>query len=187
MKYHDLSLQRRVDIENELLALMKDVPFDAITVKDLTDRLGIARKTFYHYFSNKHVCLESLMDRLIYECNLNLLQDIPPDAARSLFYENQLQFWMAHREFLEAVNDNKLGLLFVERFLRYILQNEPTLMKRLQTALVPCDEDILFFYLSGEIALLLRWCKGGFALPMEEMVAKLQRLIHEPLLAPFQP
>jgi AcrR family transcriptional regulator len=70
MAYFDLPLHRKQEIEEILLELMKDTPYDRITVKSITDKMQIARKTYYHYFPNKQACLESLMDRLVTECSL---------------------------------------------------------------------------------------------------------------------
>ena len=39
MAYYDLGLQRKQDIENNLLTLMQESPYDRIAVKDLTDGL----------------------------------------------------------------------------------------------------------------------------------------------------
>lgn len=41
---------------------LKEIPYEKILVKDMTERMHFVRKTFYHYFKNKKACLESLTD-----------------------------------------------------------------------------------------------------------------------------
>ena len=182
MNYHDVSLHRRLEIENELLALMQEVSFDRIAVKDITQRLNISRKTFYRYFPNKHACLDSLTDRYIYECHLHLLQSTESSPQLSQYYEGWLTFWMAHRAFLNTIISNKLESFLLERFMEYFRKEEPSFQTLLDAPQMVCDEDILFFYLSGELFLLLKWCAAGFPLPMETMVQKLLRLVCQPLV-----
>lgn len=172
---------RKQLFEDGLLTLLKDRPYEAISVKDLTDHLQIARKTFYQYFPNKHSCLESMTDRLILECNLHTLQSLTMDADLMEYYRIRLAFWVEHREFLEIVIRNHLSAFFLSRFLEYIKKEDPALIRQLCTANMDCDDDILFFYFSGQIYLLLKWCADGFPLTDEEMARKIIRLICEPL------
>lgn len=184
MNYAELNLQRKIQIENTLLELMGDNLYEEITVKDLTQKLDIARKTFYHYFPGKRVCLESLTDRLIYECNLSVLQTVAPGASVADVYTAQLTFWIEQRKFLEAVIRNDLGAFFLDRSLRYLQKEDKATQEKLSTPQLEYDEDILFFYMSGQLFLLLKWCNDGFRLSVEEMAQKYLRLLHEPLLPP---
>lgn len=184
MDYVLAGAQRKEEFENILLELMKEMPYDRITVKDLTARMHFVRKTFYHYFRNKQSCLESLTDRLILECNMSLLKTLPANANTRAVYEHRIRFWMAHRDFLDVIIRNGLSSFFVERFLLYIQKEDRAIQEQLRTTMVGCDEDILFFYMTGQIFLLLKWCSEGFQLSMEEMVQKNLRLIQEPLVPP---
>lgn len=56
------------------------------------------------------------------------------------------------------------------------------LIANLATADMPCDEDILLFYISGQIHVLMNWCRRDFDTPVPEMVHKFLRLLHIPLL-----
>lgn len=179
-----LSPQRKAQIEDTLLDLMAHIPYEQITVKDIAEKLNIARKTFYHYFPNKTACLESLADRLIFECSLAEMQTLPPDAPVQAIYELRLRFWITHRNFLEAINRNGLGAFLLDRFLQYLKREDKLLQQKLSRPHMKMDEDILFFYMSGQLFLLLRWCHEGFSLSVDEMVRKYLRLTHEPLLPP---
>lgn len=182
MSYSETNLKRRVEMENTLLQLMKEQSFDTITVKDMTQRLQIARKTFYSYFPNKHACLDSLTDRLIYECTLEQLQGTTGQQNMPQFFQIWTDFWLKNRGFLEVLRTNRMGEYLIQRLMRYITEEHPETLKLMNTAHLPCDEDILYFCISGNVALLMKWCQEGFTLPPEEMVAKQLRLSCLPLI-----
>jgi len=182
MTCYDLNLHRKQQIENNLLELMQEVPYDKIPVKALTDDLQIARKTFYHYFHNKQACLESLMDRLILESNLSPVL-LPENAGMEDMYRERLLFWIRNRRFLEAVLRNGLVHLLIERAVRYILREDRSIASRLSTGTLPCNEDVLYSYVSAQVCLMLKWCREGFTRPPEEMVHICLRLALEPMLS----
>ena len=90
---------------------------------------------------------------------------------------------MEHEDFLKVILRNGLSSFFVERFLIYILKEDHTPQQQMETARIGCDEDVLFFYMTGQIFLLLKWCSEGFQLSLEEMVQKNLRLVQEPLVS----
>lgn len=182
MGYYELNQQRKQEIEDGLLALMQEKYFVEITVKDLTGKLHMARKTFYHYFENKWHCLNSLTDRMIWECGLAEIRDLPEDTGMDVRYERNIRFWMDHKEFLDVINRNKMGDFLLHRVM-LMMHEEEGLRYKLSTPEVEYDDDILYYYASGQVFLLLKWCEEGFRLPVKQMVKKQMRLTYEPLLA----
>lgn len=183
MDVSDASYRRRSAIEDELLAMMQEVPFEQITVLDLAQRQNIARKTFYRYFPNKQACLEGLLDRTIYDCSIRMLRHSGQGDYSVMYSEGWLSFWKGRQDLLNAIIRNRLDYLLVERLAVYITREDAHLIGQLRTERMPCDEDILHFYLSAQVAMVLKWGAEGFSRPREEMVGKLQRLIHEPLIS----
>lgn len=183
MNHYEAGFQRQAQIENTLLELMHKVPYSDITVKDIAQQMGFARKTFYRYFPNKQACLESLTDRLIYDCSLHLMQVLPENPSLLDYYEERIRFWVGHREFLEIIARNGLHSFLTERFIFYFHKADLTPQDQLYSGPMTMDEDILFFYMTGQVALLLRWCAQGFPLSVEEMARKNLQLSHEPLLS----
>ena len=181
MRHTEVYSDRKLEIEQALLELMQERPLGDIRINDLAAKLNLVRKTFYHYYPNKMACLESLTDRLLYECDLHLMQTIPERATMHEQYVGQLRFWMGHRDFLEAIVANRLGDFLIGRVMAHMLREYPMLLEQMRTDSVACDEDVLFFYVTGDISLLLKWCAEGFRLSVEEMAAKKVRLLHEPL------
>lgn len=180
MACYDLGLQRKQEIEDNLLTLMQDTPYERIPVKDLTDNLQIARKTFYHYFHNKQACLESLMDRMIQECSLIMLA-LPAEASLPDTIREILLFWIRSKTFLEAVMRNDLGTLFARRILLHLDKEDSDLPAVIRSNHLSCDRDVLYYHVSGYVCLILKWCREGFSRPLEEMVQVNLQLIQETL------
>ena len=182
----EASFRRRKAIEDDLMALMEEIPFDQITVMDIAQRQGIARKTFYRYFPNKQACLEGLLDRTIYECSIRVMQETEENGTERAQYVGWLSFWKDRQDLLNMILRNRLDDLLVKRMAAYTVQEDSYVLRRLASATMDWDEDILLFYLSGQIAVLMKWGAEGFSRPMSEMVDKLHRLIHEPLFSPMK-
>ena len=182
MAFFEIQLQRKQEIEENLLKQMRDTPYEQITVKNLTEGLQIARKTFYHYFPSKQACLESMVDRIIQECDLAVMA-MPNKADSFERCMERMRFWSDHRAFLDAIDRNSLEYLFIDRIMLYTFRENDLTRLRLSTEQMPCDEDILYFYISSQILLLLKWSREGFSLSPEDMARKTLRLMYEPLLS----
>lgn len=182
MIHYEASLQRQAQIENTLLELMQKVPYGEISVKDIAQQMQFARKTFYHYFPNKHACLEALTDRLIYECNLQIMQILPETPSLLDYYIEQIAFWVGQRDFLEVIIRNGLHSFLVERFILYFRKEDPAATDLLHRSQLVQDEDMLFFYTTGQVFLMLKWCAQDFPMSVEEMARKTVQLVHQPLL-----
>ena len=59
--------ERRKDILQAARELFKTKEYEKATMKDLMDKLNIAKGTIYHYFSSKEDLLESVVEDLIDE------------------------------------------------------------------------------------------------------------------------
>lgn len=182
MDITDSNLQRSVQIEDCLLEIMQCVPYRRITIAELCDRVGIARKTFYYYYPSKDDCLYAIVDRKIEEASLYTASALPNNAKHLESYLSNLNFWKNQKPFLDALVKNDLGSVFLDRYMRYIVQEEKTLTDMLDTDAVKFDSDILLFYMCGQISMMFQWYMRGFDTSTEEMAKKYMRLIHAPIL-----
>lgn len=183
MDYYEQNLQKRKEIEDGLLELMQNVPFRQITVTDLSRHLGMSRKSFYHYFPNREACLESLMDRMIQEAALHVVVTSRGFSVALADFAANLEYWKTRQTFLNVVVQNQLHEIFMERNIRFVKDNK-ILNAMLTLPDAELDEDILHFYASGYLSLLLRWQQRGFTPPAEEMACKYLRLLCTPLIQP---
>lgn len=180
----DMKLQRSIQIEECLLTLMGSVPYSQITVAELCLQLGIARKTFYYYYTGKEDCLNSAVTRKIRESALCTTTAAITSDDRQQTYRVNLQYWKEQKAFLDALTKNKLEWLFMKSCMHHVQEEEKQLQSLLTTSTVEFDSDILTFYICGQISIMLQWYLRGFDSPVEEMVQKYLRLMHMPLLSP---
>ncbi|GAA0711902.1 TetR/AcrR family transcriptional regulator [Paraclostridium ghonii] len=60
-------LKTRSVIKESLTVLMKEKPFDKITIKDITEKANINRATFYLHYMDKYDLLEQSQDEILNE------------------------------------------------------------------------------------------------------------------------
>lgn len=68
-KHPDL---RRDELLDVALALCAEVGYEAMSVEQVTQRAGVAKGTFYHYFTSKTELLEQLVARFVEELFVSL-------------------------------------------------------------------------------------------------------------------
>ena len=64
----------------------------------------------------------------------------------------------------------------------YVLREKQAVRNQRFTQAMFWDEDLLYGYISGQICLILKWCREGFTRPLEEMVQVSLHLTQEPAL-----
>jgi AcrR family transcriptional regulator len=103
-------------ILNATERLLAQVPLSEISVADILAETGLARATFYFYFSSKYAVVVSLLGRL-YDDMYVLVEpfvgedDRPPDAALRDSIQAAAAFWSEHRPALQAVHEHWSSVL----------------------------------------------------------------------------
>ena len=72
--------------------------------------------------------------------------------------------------------------MFIERAMLYVLREKRAVRNQRFTQAMFWDEDLLYGYISGQICLILKWCREGFPRSLEEMVKVSLHLVQKPLL-----
>ena len=101
-----------------LLELMDEKSYETISVKELTDRAKLSRRTFYTNFETKEDVLRYHIDTLVYEyiAILQTYESLTPTVIAKEYFS----YWYSHRELLLLLRKNNHPILikvFVE-FLR---------------------------------------------------------------------
>ena len=77
------SARRQRQLEDGLLAAMQNMRYEDISISDLCQQLGIPRKSFYRYFTNKEGALYGLLDHNLMEFE-SFREPYQPGEPRSL-------------------------------------------------------------------------------------------------------
>lgn len=159
------STRRQRELERGLLDAMGSQLYKDITLVALCKQLNVPRKSFYKYFPTKQDCLLALIDHTLIDCNNVALtgwdggHTLDGHAQRRFF-----QYWEEHSDFLDAIQNNDLQNLLMERMVLLIGRIKETLPPRPFAA-----EQVEYFVAYGLMATMLRWHQNGFPCTSEEM------------------
>lgn len=159
------SSRRQRELEAGLLRTLKDKPYDKLTLTELCRNLDIPRKTFYRYFPTKEDCLLALIDHTLSDCNTRTLsgwgggQELKKPHLLCFF-----RYWMQQYEFLDAVRDNDLCYLLLDRTTVIVDR-----MKEKESEDSFAMDQVAYFIAHGLMSTVIRWHHHGFPCPPEEM------------------
>ena len=157
-------------MENSLLNLMMQQPYQNITVVDICREADIPRRTFYHYFGSKEDVLESLIETLMQQCFLEGTFDIPLGREHmEQRFAKIFRFWDGeNRKKLDALIKNGLE----SRLLTWSSQ-------RVQKEYIGSIQKInlnpklleigLMVGITDFFSLLFYWSRGGYQESAEQM------------------
>ncbi len=159
------SARRQRELEQGLLDMLHNQPYDKITLTELCRQLNIPRKTFYRYFPTKDDCLVALIDHTLSDCNDLALKGWT--ESRELDQTVQLRFFRFWRErsgILDVIRDNGLRYLLLDRTTVMIDR-----MKANTDAQSFARDQVEYFIGYGLMTMVLRWHHYGFRSSPEEM------------------
>lgn len=146
------TISTKAAIKKALLEMMKDIPFSRISVKELCERIGINRTTFYIHYANTHDVLIELIDEFLAEkVNDDLVRCKVGDEKRHCPY----------RLCCKIHTNRQYGLIFFDDSLKSIVIDRISEMSKegfiremmTQYALNKTDaESIFYFQVNGCLA-----------------------------------
>lgn len=112
-------IKTRETIEGAFVRLLRDKPFERVTVQDILDEARVNRKTFYKHYADKYALADLLIER-----QRNLFAAALEE--RFAVDERESAFPAALREFYRKMHDNRDALLALldVRTERYLLRDE---------------------------------------------------------------
>jgi len=170
------SARRQRQLESCLLELMLQHEFSQITISHICDRAGISRKSFYRYFSSKEGCLCALLDHAIFDGASFYLPSHSDTQSALIIYERFFQYWKEQYALLDALCQNNLSMLLVERMLVYISQEEQEFRILYRGQQGDAHEKSLF-YIGGIMSMVLDWHRTGYRKSTAQMSRILEDLI----------
>lgn len=85
-------MQGKMDVEQALIQAFKELvytmPVEKITIKEITDKAGVIRPTFYHHFQDKYEVIERIFRQEILQPAYPLLENEMIDEAMVLIFSN---------------------------------------------------------------------------------------------------
>lgn len=153
----------------KVLAVRK--PIEKITIREITDRAGVIRVTFYNHFQDKYELLEWICrEEIVEPMKLLLWNDMEEEALTFMFNSilKNKEFYL-HAAHLEGQNsfEEIVRNCFAEIIMEY-LRDKGTGKKRRYEWLTP--ERVGAFYAQSLSYILISWIRSGMQEPPERMV-----------------
>lgn len=168
----EISVQHQRQVAESLLALMQKMPYEDITVTQLCQTAGVSRRVFYHLFSNKLGALHALVDHKILDIE-SCKSEIADDTLRFFIY------WKDQKNFLDALAENGLSGLLLERMINKVLEEDYDILDWLRhNGWADNSKEVIIFGLSGLVGLVYSWYYSGFQQEPEELAVLVEKLLH---------
>lgn len=172
----EVSAENQRKITQSLLALMEKIPFEDITVTQLCQEAKVSRRIFYHLFSNKKGALYALVDNQILD--IGRFDDGGQDDMLRFF-----RYWKEQRLFLDALSENGLSGLLLERMIAIVLTEDYDVRYWLERNGWPgSSEEVIIFGVSGLMGLVYSWYYSDYKKEPEEMAALVEQLLRPYLI-----
>ncbi|AEF16692.1 regulatory protein TetR [Thermoanaerobacterium xylanolyticum LX-11] len=145
-----------------------------ITIKDITEKAGYNRSTFYQYFVDVYDLLNQLEDSLIQyisdNVKLSLVSSIGDD-----FIEQMAQLYDLKGEYISVLLSKNGDPMFAEKLksaLSFII------FDKLEIKRDKAHMDLMFeFAISGMLSAITKWYNLGKPIPSKEMVVMLRSML----------
>lgn len=179
-KSQDLRVRRTQKwLQDALLQLMREKPFQELQIREIADRAEVARPTFYLHYQSKEELLLSLVDQVFTE----FFNDLVNNSARGNYNKQTLciqlfVYWQRHEEMLCLIVQAEIQNEIIKRLGVYLKQL--LLFIKAQTGKPVADGDALDlmvgFMSSGVYSLLTQWGLGKLPYTPEQMGLFLHQL-----------
>lgn len=178
-KKEDLRVRKtREAIRNAFKEMVCEMDLNQISIKELTYRAQINRKTFYLHYPNLEAVLTELEDEIAdifirRQVSYANLQDIK-DLIR-LFFESAANMPLLHERLLCHPSYRSVWGRINEKVMHYRIQTN-----RGAFGLEEYKENLVFAYYGANSAILYRqWVLDGKKLPLEDLIQMATNLICE--------
>ena len=174
------SALRQREFESSLLQMLQSAPYNTISVTELCNHVGIARKNFYRYFETKDDALCALLDHTIMDYTQSdhrigrEIHDAPPEIISFLSY------WQTQKPLLDALQANGMSTRLIERALAHAWQQDKGFLRILGEN---ANQNTVLFTVSGIFTLIITWHHLGFRQSKEELAADIYRLMTRPIVS----
>ena len=170
---NDLRVRRtRKWLQDALIGLMKEKPFQDIHITELTARAQVSRPAFYLHFRSKEELLLSHVDGIFDEFHAEVSREIARgNIDRKRFSIMLFHYWERYAETLQMVIQAENPDILLERLKEYVgVVMKEVAAKSRKPAIDPrLQEYIVGFVAGGAYMLLTQWISNTTLFSAEQM------------------
>ena len=172
--YRNLSCQY---ITEALFRLMEKENFNDITISEITQEAGVARRTFYLNYTSKEDILDQHYETLLREYEANFTEEMQKDLLKHSIYF--FTFWKNHRDYALLLEKNGMLHMLVGRF-HYYLERGGENAANLYTG---AEQQYTSSYFAGGLfMMLLTWLRRNYEETPEQLAEYFCRLSNQAAL-----
>jgi AcrR family transcriptional regulator len=162
-----------------LMQLILEKGFEQVSVKDITERAGIDRSTFYLHFSDKHDLLIKSQRQLIDDLMSRIAPDNVPLRGIALTFEHMAEHVNQYRVLLQLEGSEIPSQLLHDYIVRI---TKPIIELRLREggieSMEAVDIDLIANFITGALRSTARWwLQSGMPYTPAEMTNHFARLV----------
>lgn len=172
------SLRSKMYLVEALLELMVEKNYENISIKELTDKAKLSRRTFYTNFETKEDILKYHFDTLVSEY-IEILQTYESLTAKDIAKE-YFSYWFSHRNLLLLLRKNNLPIL-IKVFVEFLRNMDSLLIIKDRRF---TDSELQYYdavFVAGGLWNMMNvWVETDFEKNCEEMTDIFMKIFHKP-------
>ncbi len=165
-RINPISVRSKRRITDALLELMQTTPFSKITVKDIVEKAGLTRQTFYHNFETREEVLLYRIDE-ISDGFADYLEKYGAgdwEAFLGCFF----RYWMEHADFVQLLAKSDLSALLSAQVPKHFVFLRNDLPVR--SGLTAAEAGLWYAFISGAVLnTLTEWIASGKGISAHQM------------------
>ena len=175
-KVNPLTIQSKQWLLDALLQLMKEKTYNEITIKELTARANLDRKTFYRHFKTKDDILE-LPSKEIFDKYVEKLESLPQLTSHEVL-KTYFHLCLQHIDFFKLLQTHNLQMVILIKLSEYLpMLNDMFLDKQIYSKKSIWE---LTYEAGGLWNITILWIRNGAKETPDEM-ARIVNSISSPI------
>ncbi|MBQ8562386.1 MAG: TetR/AcrR family transcriptional regulator [Firmicutes bacterium] len=155
-------------------------PLEKITVKELSEKAGLSRVTFYNYFRDTYDLLDYIEEEFISSLADRILENIQQGKLLENFIGTFLTVMQENELYGRVLLNNPHNLQFGERLKRKII---PLVMSSFGMPEEDVKAEYVFeFYIPGVISMISRWLRSQDDMPAEKLGELVKGILQDGVL-----
>lgn len=165
-----------------LKKLILRMPFEKITIRDITEEAGLMRPTFYNHFKDKYDLLEWVFTEEIIQPAEALIESNMMEEAVHLMLRRMEMDLDFYRKAVRIQGQNSFQDIIFQAFrdiMRKVLESKMKGKRMVNRLLTP--ESIAEYYAAVSSFVIMRWIKTEWEVTTQEVAQAYAMLVADPL------
>lgn len=180
-KQPQITAQTKQNLKDAFWSLYCEQRIEKITIKEITNKAGYNRGTFYEYFTDVYAVLEDIEKSLIPK-----LDELPPVSIPSrsvgMPLDSFFDLYKQNNQYYSVLLGDKGDPAFASKLKNAIKPNLMNVFAEKQGVNLVELDYIMEYTLSSMIGIMSYWFKQSDPLPSEELFELLSRLMEQGVL-----